>query len=61
MSAQISCLFQVDVLGSTQEKPRIKRASSVQQSPKLSVKHLALVLAEKHVRFAKIIFDKEKK
>jgi len=41
-------LLSVDMLGSTQEKPRIKRASSVQQSPKLSVKHLALVLAEKH-------------
>lgn len=48
------------MLGSTQEKPRIKRAFSVQQSPKLSVKHLALELAEKHVSFAKTIFDKEK-
>ena len=48
------------MLGSTQEKPRFKRAYSVQQSPKLSVKHLALELAEKQVSFAKN-FDKEKK
>lgn len=56
-SAQISMLsFQVDVQGSAQVNPRIKRASYGQQSSKLLVKHLALELAEKQVSPAKIIF-----
>lgn len=50
------------MLGSAKVKPRIKRAVSGQQSSKLSVKHLAVELAEKQVSLAKIFFfDKAKK
>ena len=56
VSVLLKFSFQVDALDSAQVKPRIKRAVSGQQSSKLSVKHLALELAEKQVSLTKIIF-----